>query len=124
MAWLAALPVRATGYANIIPLSQNYVLRCMNKLKRTFKDLQKDIERYLTSISKREKRSDGMVVFRGYNDALQLMFEKYLRKDALEPLAKHLRSWSWEHSYNDFLDKPTLSLKHTEDWLEISWGVG
>jgi hypothetical protein len=91
-----------------------------------FKNLQKDIERYLTSIGKREKRNDGMIVFRGYEDALQLMFKRYLAAGALEPFAKHLKTWNWEHSYNDFFSELTAELKRVDDWfnLELLWGKG
>ncbi len=97
-----------------------------DQFQPSFSNLQKDIERYLTSIGNREMRSDGMIVYRGYDDALEIMFECYLKNGALEPLAKHFRSWNWEHSYNDFLNRLTLALKSAQDWsnLVLLWGKG
>ena len=92
----------------------------------SFKDLQRDIERYLVSVGKCEKQKDGMLVFRGYDDALRLMFRLYLEEGALTPLAKHFRSWNWEHSYNDFLLDLTSALKANADWpnLQLLWEKG
>jgi hypothetical protein len=98
----------------------------MSEFSPNYKNFQKDIERYLTSIGKREKRSDGMIVFRGYDDALRYMFKTYLEEGALEPLTKEFRSWNWEHGYNDFLEELTNTLRRKGDWqnLKLLWENG
>ncbi len=98
----------------------------MKRFEPGFKDLQLDIERYLASIGKRDTRKDGMIVFRGYDDALKLMFDRYLEAGALAPLANHFRAWNWEYSYNDHLIELTSALKKAGDWpnLRVLWGEG
>lgn len=91
-----------------------------------YKDFQRDIERYLTSIGQREKRPDGILVFRGYDDALSKMFRLYLDEGDLEPLVRHFRSWNWEYGYNDYLLELTEALKQQGDWpgLKLLWEKG
>jgi hypothetical protein len=91
-----------------------------------FRDFQRDIERYLVSIGKCEKQKDGMTIFHGYNDALELMFTHYLDEGAVEPLVDHFRKWNWEWSYNKYLLELTSALEMTRDWasLQILWEKG
>lgn len=98
----------------------------MSEYEPAYKDFQRDIEHYLTSIGQREKRADGILVFRGYDDALQKMFQMYLEHGALEPLVKHFRSWNWEYGVNDYLLELTEALKQDGDWqgLKLLWEKG
>jgi hypothetical protein len=82
----------------------------------TFRDLQKDIERYLKSEGKYEKNEHGQEVYRGYPAALELMFGLYLNEEAFVPLVAHFRKWNWEWSYNDFLLTLTARLQETKNW--------
>jgi hypothetical protein len=102
------------------------VATLMTNFKPGFNDFQKDIERYLASTGRREKCDDGMIVFHGYDDALNKMFGWYLTKGALAPLAKHFRSWNWEYQYNDFLTGLTSALEEKRDWdnLHLLWEKG
>jgi hypothetical protein len=81
-----------------------------------FQDFQGDIERYLVSVGKRERVDDGMIVFRGYPDALKLMLDLYLDQEAYAPLVSEFRSWNWEKSYNDSLMDLTDALMEKGDW--------
>jgi hypothetical protein len=82
----------------------------------SFKDLNKDIERYLKSEGKVEKNKQGQEVFHGYPAALSLMFGLYMNKDALAPLIAEFRKWNWEWGYNDFLLTLTARLEETKNW--------
>lgn len=89
----------------------------------SFKDFQKDIERYIISIGKRERTKDGMMIFWGYDDAQKLMFRRYLKHEAFGPLVAHFRSWNWEVGYNDYLLELTTALVIRQDWscLQRLW---
>lgn len=84
-----------------------------------YKDFQQDIERYLVSIGKCEKTKDGMTVFRGYEDALKLIFSRYLDQEAYDPLVSHFRNWNWEETYNNFLWELTDALTKRRDWPRL-----
>ena len=88
-----------------------------------FKNFQADIERYIISIGKCEKSKDGFTIFRGYEDALKLMFRRYLDGEAFDPLVSYFRRWNWEWSYNDFLIELTTALSSRRDWprLQLLW---
>jgi len=98
----------------------------MSEFEPAYKDFQQDIERYLISIGQREKRPDGMIVFRGYDDALQKMYRMYLEQSALDPLIKHFRAWNWEYGDNDYLLELTEALQQAWDWpgLKQLWEQG
>jgi hypothetical protein len=82
----------------------------------SFKDFQKDIERYLKSEGKYEKNEHGQEVFRGYSAAVSLMFQLYMNEEAFVPLVADFRKWNWEWSYNDFLLTLTAKLQETQNW--------
>jgi hypothetical protein len=82
----------------------------------SFQHLQKDIERYLESIGKREKNEHGQTVYRGYPDALSLMFRQYIEQEAFAPLVAELRKWNWEWSYSDYLLELTECLREARNW--------
>ena len=88
-----------------------------------YKDFQKDIERYLISIGKREKSKDGMIVFWGYDDALKLIFQRYLDQGAFDPLVTHFKNWNWEVGYNGYLLELTAALLARRNWplLQRLW---
>lgn len=98
----------------------------MKEFEPSYKDFHKDIERYLTSIGKREKQKDGMIVFHGYDDALPRMFDWYLENNALAALTKEFRKWHWEHEYNNYLSRLTEALERDKDWenIKILWEKG
>lgn len=85
----------------------------------SFKDLHKDIERYLKSEGKIEKNEHGQEVFHGYPAALSLMFQLYMDEEALVPLIAEFRKWNWEWGYNDFLLTLTARLAETKNWLGL-----
>lgn len=85
----------------------------------TYKNVHEDIERYLTAIGKRQKTPDGFIVFRGYDDARDLMFKLYLEKCAYEPLVNWLRVWNWENNYNNFLLTLTEELSRRQHWMHL-----
>ena len=89
-----------------------------------FKNFQADIEAYLAAAGKREKARDGFVVFRGYEHALNLVFDQYLTHRAFEPLVGHFRAWNWELSYDDHLLRLTDALIQERDWVLLKrlWG--
>jgi hypothetical protein len=87
-----------------------------NSFSPSFKNLQKDIERYLKSQGQCETNEFGQTVYRGYDAALKLMFDAYLKERAYGPLVKHFRNWNWEWSYNDFLLTLTARLEKAKDW--------
>jgi hypothetical protein len=89
----------------------------------SFLKVQADIEGYLVAQGKREKTKDGFVVFRGYDDALRIMFNRYMEQEAFHPLVSHFRAWNWEHSYNDYLLRLTDALLKRRDWrlLSLLW---
>lgn len=89
----------------------------------SFAKFQADIEGYLVAQGNREKTKDGFVVFHGYDDALALMFNRYLEEEAFDPLVSHFRVWNWEHSYNDYLLRLTDTLLRRRDWplLRLLW---
>ena len=91
----------------------------------SFKDVQKDIERYLKSEGKYEKNEHGQEVYRGYPAALSLIFQLYMNEEAFVPLVAELRKWNWEWSYNDFLLTLTAALKKTKNWpcLKELWAA-
>lgn len=82
-------------------------------------DFQRDIERYLTSIGKRERLEDGFIRFSGYDQALELLFDQYLEAKALAPLVAHFRGWNWERGGNHFLDRLTQQLLLARDWGQL-----
>lgn len=69
----------------------------------SFKHFQRDIERFLIASGLREKRKDGFTVFKGYENALQTMFNHYLDAGKFDPLVAHFRNWNWEMGCNDYL---------------------
>jgi len=87
-----------------------------NPFTPSFKDMQKDIERYLKSEGKVEKNEHGQEVYRGYGDAVGLMFQQYMDEEAFVPLVADFRKWNWEWSYNDYLLKLTARLQETKNW--------
>lgn len=91
----------------------------------TFKDIQKDIERYLKSEGKHETNEHGQGVFRGYDDALNLMFQRYLKEEAYAPLVAHFRRWNTEWTYNDYLLTLTAQLERVNNWpaLKELWSA-
>ncbi|HET7143329.1 MAG TPA: hypothetical protein VFI68_04835 [Anaerolineales bacterium] len=82
----------------------------------SFKDMQKDIERYLKSEGKVEKNEHGQEVYREYPAALSLMFRLYMDEEAFVPLVTDFRKWNWEWSYNDYLLTLTARLQKTKNW--------
>lgn len=98
----------------------------MKEFEPSFKDFQRDIERYLISIGKREVQKDGMIVFHGYDEALGKMFRWYVENNANAPLVKEFRRWNWEYQYNDYLRDLTIALKVQGDWpnLQVLWEKG
>ena len=90
-----------------------------DKFQPSFDDFQKDIERYITSIGKRERLKDGKMIFWGYEDALKMMFRRYLEHGAFDPLVAHFRSWNWEVGYNDYLLELTTALVTRRDWPRL-----
>lgn len=84
-----------------------------------YKNFQRDIESYLTSIGKREKLRDGFIRFTGYDAACDLMFQKYMERQSFTPLVSHLRTWNWELSYGEFLLKLTSVLVASADWTNL-----
>lgn len=82
-----------------------------------FKDIQKDIERYLKSEGKYEKNEHGQGVYRGYDEALDLMFRLYMKEEAFIPLVMHFRKWNTEWGYNNFLLTITTALERVKNWL-------
>ena len=91
----------------------------------SYKDIQKDIERYLKSEGKYEKNELGQEVYRGYSEALDLMFQLYMNEEAFVPLVVDFRKWNWEWSYNDFLLALTAQLQKTKNWpcLKDLWSA-
>jgi len=91
----------------------------------SFVKFQADIEAYLIAQGKREKTKDRFIVFHGYDDALKLMFNRYLEQEAFEPLVSHFRAWNWEHSYNKYLLILTDALLARRDWplLKALWSA-
>ena len=91
----------------------------------SFKDMHKDIERYLKSEGKVEKNEHGQEVYRGYDAALSLMFRLYMNEEAFVPLVAEFREWNWEWSYNDFLFTLTARLQEKKNWpcLKELWGA-
>jgi hypothetical protein len=89
-----------------------------------FEDFQDDIERYMHSHRTTHHAGDGTVVFYGYDDALKLMFRRYLDQAAFDPLVAHFRRWNWEVGYNEFLLGLTEALAERRDWprLKHLWG--
>lgn len=85
----------------------------------SFDDFQRDVERYLKSIGKRTRSRSGLVVFRGYPAALNVMFDRYLEAEAFDPLISHFRTWNWEYSYDDRLLRLTDALTERRDWLRV-----
>jgi hypothetical protein len=94
-----------------------------SEFQPSFNDFQKDIERYIISIGKRERTKDGMMIFWGYYDAEKMMFRRYLDHGAFDPLVAHFRSWNWEVGYNDYLLELTTALVTQRDWplLQRLW---
>jgi hypothetical protein len=84
-----------------------------------FDSVQKDIERYLSSVGKRSRTPTGMIVFRGYDDALRIVFAQYLQHGALAPLVTHFHKWNWEYSYNTFLFELTDALSAEGNWPQL-----
>ena len=82
----------------------------------SFLHFQKDIERYLRSEGKCEKNEHGQTVYRGYQDAVSLMFRAYVAKGAFVPLVAEFRTWNWEWSYDDYLLELTQCLQEAKDW--------
>ena len=83
----------------------------------SFKHFQRDIERFLIASGLREKRKDGFTAFKGYENALQTMFNHYLDAGKFDPLVAHFRNWNWEMGYNDYLLTLTSVLSERRDWL-------
>jgi len=82
----------------------------------SYRNLQADIERYLTSVGQREITKGGFIVFRDYEEALPLMFGRYIDHGILNPLVDHFRRWNWEFGDNDYLLQLTDQLVQTHDW--------
>lgn len=89
----------------------------------SFVKFQADIESYLVAQAKREKTKDGFIVFHGYDDALTVIFRRYLEEGAFDPLVAHFRAWNWQHSYNDYLLRLADALLRRRDWplLGLLW---
>jgi hypothetical protein len=85
----------------------------------SFRRLQSDIEAYLTAQGKRTRKPDGLVVFLGYEEALRVMFERYLEHGAFDALVSHFRLWNWESSYDDYLIRLTQALRAGRDWPRL-----
>lgn len=91
----------------------------------TFQHFQKDVERYLKSEGKCEKNEHGQTVYRGYPEALALMFRAYIDKEAFAPLVAEFRNWNWEWNYDDHLMDLTSRLRQRRDWplLKELWAA-
>jgi len=91
----------------------------------SFKDIQKDIERYLKSEGKYEKNEHGQGVYRGYDEALELMFRLYMKEEAFVPLVSHFRKWNTELAYNNFLLTISAALLKAKNWplLKELWAA-
>ena len=89
-----------------------------------FKNVHRDIERYIEQSGKVEKRKDGFLVYHGYYEAQRLMVDRYLSEKAYEPLVRYFRGWNWEVGDNDFLLDLTARLKSDGErsLLETLWG--
>jgi hypothetical protein len=91
----------------------------MQPFQPRFDNLQKDIERYLTSAGKYSKTPEGMIMFRDYEDTLKILFDRYIQHRAFAPLVSHFRSWNWEYTYNTFLVELTDALRADGDWPQL-----
>jgi hypothetical protein len=89
----------------------------------SYSDFQSDIEGYIISQGKSEQTADGMTIFRGYFDALDLMFHSYLEQRAYEPLVAHFRQWNWEVGDNQYLRDLSRALYQDHEWhrLQTLW---
>lgn len=84
-----------------------------------FDDVHKDVERYLTSLGKRTKRADGMIVFTGYDSGRDHVIALYFEREAWPPLVRYFRSWNWEQGYNKFLLRLSEELRKRRDWPHL-----
>ena len=88
----------------------------IREFKPSFRKFHADIERYLESQGKAERNEHGQTVYRGYPDALAMMFRTYMDQEAFAPLVDELRKWNWEWGYSDFLLELTDRLRETRQW--------
>jgi len=88
----------------------------INAVTPSFKEFQRDIERYLESQGKREKNEHGQMVYHGYPAAVDRMFRQYMEQGALAPLVAEFRKWNWEWGYSDYLLELTDRLRRDGDW--------
>lgn len=89
-----------------------------------FRNVHRDIARYIELAGKVEKRRDGSLVYHGYPDAQRLVVDLYLDEKAYEPLVSYLRGWNWEVGDNDLLLDLTVRLQGDGEWELINglWG--
>lgn len=88
-------------------------------------NVAKDVENYLLCINKKRRSNRGTTVLRGYKDALELVVELYIAKEAYDPLVSFLRNWNWEAGDDKLLRSVTNSLLERKDWVRIQklWEV-
>jgi hypothetical protein len=81
-----------------------------------FRDVHKDVERYLVSLGKRSRTPDGFVMFTGYDAGRDHVIDLYFSAQAYEPLVDYFRNWNWEQAYNDRLHSLTQALASRDRW--------
>lgn len=71
----------------------------------TFKNLDRDIERYLDRYGTPDKIGSASCI-RGYEEAQQVVFNAYLEHRQFEAVAHYITScWNWDWGVNDFFFK-------------------
>ena len=78
--------------------------------KPTFKDLEKDVEKYLKQHGPICRDEYPSYAYKKYEDSFNLIFHVYLDQKVFEPLVKHMKNYDWAVGTNQLLDLLTNAL--------------
>ena len=79
-------------------------------MKLTFRNLERDIERYLDKYGE-HTTIGGYPAVRGYDKAHEYVFDAYLQAEAYDAVVDYLLTFNWEAGINDWLRKSTAALR-------------
>lgn len=90
-----------------------------SEFQPNFKNLNKDIERYLAKFGKEDKNGNTPVIS-GYDNAQKVVFDLYLEHGAYEAVVQYvIACWNWNWGVNEFFLKASRVLEKNVEYGKL-----